>query len=79
MLPELTQAQADELQAKKDGFAKENPERAEDGVCTNPKCRCPTCPCGKGCTCNVSMVKVCEDCTLMKKKMMQTTTNQAST
>mmetsp|Transcript_46733 Transcript_46733/g.131960 ORF Transcript_46733/g.131960 Transcript_46733/m.131960 type:complete len:103 (-) Transcript_46733:128-436(-) len=61
---------AEELQKKKDLFAKENPDKIDGGQpCTNPLCRCPMCTCGPGCTCNVSMEKVCDDCKTMKKKM----------
>ena len=44
----------------------------DSGKCTNPKCKCPTCTCGSGCTCNVSNVVVCDPCkdfvSEMKKK-----------
>ncbi len=37
--------------------------------CTNPKCKCFTCTCGSGCTCNVSSEVVCDPCKEFKSKM----------
>mmetsp|Transcript_20617 Transcript_20617/g.57771 ORF Transcript_20617/g.57771 Transcript_20617/m.57771 type:complete len:102 (+) Transcript_20617:76-381(+) len=60
---------AEELQKKKDAFAKENWDRVDGGQpCSNPLCRCPVCTCGPGCTCNVSTEKVCDDCKAFKKR-----------
>eukprot|EP00747_Dinoflagellata_sp_TGD_P194649 gnl/TRDRNA2_/TRDRNA2_62321_c0_seq2.p2 gnl/TRDRNA2_/TRDRNA2_62321_c0~~gnl/TRDRNA2_/TRDRNA2_62321_c0_seq2.p2 ORF type:complete len:238 (+),score=69.17 gnl/TRDRNA2_/TRDRNA2_62321_c0_seq2:31-714(+) len=58
---------AAELQALKDEFAKD-PANKLDGPCTNPKCKCPVCTCGPGCTCMVSKEKNCDPCAEFKAK-----------
>ena len=44
-----------------------DPEKGS-GKCTNSKCKCPSCICGSGCTCNVSSEWVCNPCRKYMKK-----------
>ena len=41
----------------------------DSSKCTNTKCKCPSCTCGSGCTCNVSPEVVCDPCKEFKAEM----------
>ena len=54
---------------------------ATKNPCGNPKCRCPDCACGQGCTCGVSMDVVCDPCKDFKKTiqaLQQSTTSDTA-
>mmetsp|Transcript_28580 Transcript_28580/g.66219 ORF Transcript_28580/g.66219 Transcript_28580/m.66219 type:complete len:122 (+) Transcript_28580:117-482(+) len=56
------------LQKAKESYSK---EKGLEGVCSNPKCGCPQCECGPGCTCNISPQVVCDPCVEFKAQKLQ--------
>ena len=46
-------------------------QEKDSSKCTNPKCKCTTCTCGSGCTCNVSNEVVCDPCKDFKAEMLK--------